>query len=324
MKTRPAMNLIPSWHWPQDAVLRYCFKAAAAALLGYLLSLGGNDSAVYGAMSAALIVGASRGEDVSTSANRVRGTLAGMLVGIAITIPPLPPGLAVALGIGITTYLCTGFRWGVPAARVGVAFCAVMALMHDHDAWSYSAIRVVNTLIGISAGLAVSYFILPVRGRETVIRTANASLAAAGMLLTKLASATQPLPMELHVAMLDRVVELEKAVRDGRREFGSETDTLLDTVRHVCLVCAGTLTAAIAHSDLCANPAALTAANPLLANAAKLAERASGADGSNATAQDLPSIAVAVSGIPETDAVALQGLALGLRKIEFSLGILGR
>lgn len=306
-------------------MLRYCFKAAVAALLGYLLSLGGNDSAVYGAMSAALIVGASRGEDVSTSANRVRGTLAGMLVGIAITMPALPPGLAVALGIGITTYLCTGFRWGVPAARVGVAFCAVMALMHDHDALSYSAIRVVNTLIGISAGLAVSYFVLPVRGRETVTRTANASLAAAGDLLAQLAVSNEPVPTTYHVAMLDRVVELEKALRDMRREFGEEPDALVETVRHVCLVCAGTLTAAIAHSDLRLSPTAMVAAAPLLASAARLAKRAWGpSDDVPNAAPTSPVAASDSSTVSDEDAIALQGLALGLRKVEFSLGIMGR
>jgi uncharacterized membrane protein YccC len=319
------MKLVPGWHWPQGAQLRYCFKVAVATLLGYLLSLGGSEAAVYGAMSAALIVGASRGEDVSTSANRVRGTLAGMLVGIAMTYAALPPALSVAIGIGSTAYLCIAFGWGVPAARVGAALCAVMVLIHGQDAVDYSVIRVGNTLIGIIAGLAVSYLVLPVRGREAVMQAADTSLAAAGDLLAQLGIAIEPLPATFHVAMLDRVVELEKAMRDGRHEFGGQTGALLETVRHVGLVCAGTLTAAIAHSDLCASPHAMTAAAPLLANAARLSARARVPSYDTTIAAQISTLVVSdMSDLSGADAVALQGLALGLRKIEFSLGIIGR
>jgi uncharacterized membrane protein YccC len=189
----------------------------------------------------------------------------------------------------------------------------------------YSVIRVGNTAIGIIAGLAVSYLVLPVRGREAVMQASNASLAAAGDLLMQLASSAEPLPAKLHVAMLDRVVEMEKAMRDGRHEFGGQTGALLETVRHAGLVCAGTLTAAIAHSDLCASPSAMIVAAPLFADAAQLARRARGpSDKAAFAAKTSPVVFSDIVDVSGADAIALQGLALGLRKVEFSLGIMGR
>lgn len=319
------MNPISNWRWPHSGLLSYCVKVTIATLLGYVLALGGPESAVYSAMSAALIVGASRGEDVVTSTNRVRGTLAGMLVGICLTYVPLPVALAVATGVGTTAYVCLAFRWGVPAARVGMALCTVMILVHAQDAIQYSLVRVGNTLIGIVAGLTVSYLVLTVRGRDAVAHAADASLTVAGVMLARLASAKQPLPVSLHVGMLDRVLELEKAVRDGRKEFGRDNDGQIETARHVALVCAGTLTAAIAHTDLCKNSAALVAASSLLSQAGRLALRAQALTPEPVMTSQVKSAANnTIHDMTVEDAIALQGFALGLRKIELGLAAMQR
>jgi uncharacterized membrane protein YccC len=319
------MTLRPVWSWPQRSALLYCLKVGLAALLGYLFALGGPEAAVYASMSAALIVGASRGEDVLTSANRVRGTLVGMVVAIALTWITIPPAIAVSVGVGLTAYVCLALGWGVPAARVGAALCAVMILLHLQDALQYSLARVGNTLIGIAAGLAVSYLVMPVRGRDAVARATDASLAAAGDLLSRLAGSRERLPTELHVAMLDRVFDLEKAVRDGRREFGRENDALVHRMRNVGLVCAGALTAAIAHADLCNSPDAMDAAAPLFADATRLAARAkAAASGCALDAKTASGGGVALAGVSSADAITLQGLALGLRKVELGLDAIGR
>jgi uncharacterized membrane protein YgaE (UPF0421/DUF939 family) len=319
------MNVNFGWRWPRRPALLYCLKVAVATLLGYFLALGGTESAVYSTMSAALIVGASRGEDVMTSTNRVRGTLAGMVVGIILTLVPLPPAPAVAVGVGSTAYVCLAFGWGVQAARVGAALCAVMILVHVQDAFQYSLVRVGNTLIGIATGLAVSYLFLPVRGREVAAQASKASLAAASNILTQLARTREPIPTDLHVAMLDRLVELEKAIRDGRREFGKANETLIQGARHVGGVCAGTLTAAIAHSDLCSDAEAMEAAVPLFSKADQLAKRARATGPAPSQEPDLTLVsAPQIRNTEAVDTTALQGLALGLRKIEAALGALGR
>ena len=59
---------------------RYCAKVGLAAALAYVLTRGAdNEYAIYSASTSALIVGASVGEDLGTSGNRVKGTVAGMI-----------------------------------------------------------------------------------------------------------------------------------------------------------------------------------------------------------------------------------------------------
>jgi hypothetical protein len=68
------------------AQLRYCAKVGIAAGLGYLLTQGNlNQYAIYSAFTAALVVGTSMGEDLATSANRVKGTLGGTAAAMVAT-----------------------------------------------------------------------------------------------------------------------------------------------------------------------------------------------------------------------------------------------
>ena len=78
---------MPKWRTPRGTQLRHCAKVALAAVVAYALTFGGrNDYALFSAMGASLVVGGSVGEDLSTSLNRVRGTVAGALVGAALAI----------------------------------------------------------------------------------------------------------------------------------------------------------------------------------------------------------------------------------------------
>ena len=77
---------------------RYCAKVGLAAGLGYLLTQGNaSQYAVYSAFTAALIVGANFGEDLATSANRVKGTLVGMAAGMTVSAFLGPSALAVGV-----------------------------------------------------------------------------------------------------------------------------------------------------------------------------------------------------------------------------------
>lgn len=245
------MGIRLQWTWPRDTSLQYCAKVAAASLVGYLLSFGDSQYAVYGAFSAALIVGASRGEDVGSAANRVRGSLAGMLVGVLLSQAPLPPALAVAIAIGATAYVCMGCGWGASAARIGASLCAVTVLMHHHDALDYTAMRSANTLIGIAAGLLVSYVVLPVRGHDAMARSARRAFKAVGELLAPLEAGQEP-PRDRLIAVIDSLADLEKAFKDGSREFGGDPAALLEMARHAALACIGALTVVLAHRELCA------------------------------------------------------------------------
>ena len=311
------MGMALKWSWPRDTSLQYCVKVATASLLGYLLSLGGGTYAVYGAFSAALIVGASRGEDMGSAMNRVRGSLAGMVVGVVLSQVPIAPALAVGLGIGTTAYLCMGCGWGIAAARIGVSLCAVTVLMHRGDALDYTAMRTINTLIGIAAGLLVSYLVLPVRGRDAMVRSVRQAWKAVAALLAELESGAAPTPARL-LGVIDSLADLEKTMKDAGKEFGGDMEALRGTARHAAFACLGVLTAALAQHELHTHGGAAAASDALRAHARACGLRAvtlaSGTLASGGPAGELRGAQDDAS-----DDAALQAFALGLRKIEHAL-----
>src|SRR5688572_2093196 len=199
---------------------RYGAKVGLAAALGYLLTRGGdNEYAVYSAFTAALIVGSSVGEDLATSGNRVKGTLAGMIAGLAVSTLFGPSAIAVGLSATATALLTLALGWGIPVARVGVTVCIVTLVFHGQNAVEYDLLRAVNTVIGVVVGLAVSFFVWPIRARDTIEPASQQALTASKALLDALA-AGEPDLRPAQVALYDALGALVKAGRDSRIERG--------------------------------------------------------------------------------------------------------
>jgi uncharacterized membrane protein YccC len=201
-----------------SAQWRYCAKVGIATALGYALTQGGqNEYAIYSAFTAALVVGTSVGEDLATSANRVKGTLVGMIAGVLVTVLMGPSFLTVGASASLTALIALAFGWGVPVARIGVTVCVITLAVHSVDAVHYDLYRALNTLIGIVAGLSVTFFIWPVRGRSELERTTRHVVSVSRALLDALEREepdVRPLQGELH----DGVAAIVKAGRDARRE----------------------------------------------------------------------------------------------------------
>ena len=199
---------------------RYCVKVGLAAGLGYLLTRGGeNHYAIYSAFTAALIVGATVGEDLATSANRAKGTVAGMIAGMAVSVVFGPSALAVGLAVAATALLALALGWGIPVARIGVTVCIITLVFYGENALEYDLLRALNTLIGIVVGLAVSFFVWPARGRHALERALQAVLDAAAGLLDALAAGEgdlRPVQLRLHDA-LGAVVKAAREVKLERR-----------------------------------------------------------------------------------------------------------
>jgi uncharacterized membrane protein YccC len=307
------------WTWPRGAALRYCVKVALASLLGYGAAIGGLQYALYGAFTAALVVGASRGEDVGSAWNRACGSIAGMAVGIAAARLAPHPGIAVAVGIALTAYLCMGCGWGQASARIGASLAAVTILAHSQDALEYSAMRVGNTLIGIAAGLAVSYFVLPVRGRDLLAANIDRALEAVAQLLSELTEADMPDVRKRYIAVFDGMVALEKTLHDARREIGGEAEALRERARHAALVCLGALNAGSARAELAGSRAHAEAFAALREQAAALARRAKASAGGARLAPG----AAEPADMAAADQVAVHGFAHALRRIDRELQALG-
>ena len=219
---------------------RYCAKVGIATALGYLLTQGGlNEYAIYSAFTAALIVGTSVGEDLATSLNRVKGTLAGMVAGMAVSALVGPNFLTIGLAATFTGLIALAFGWGVAVARIGITICIITLAVHSANPLHYDVYRAFNTLIGIIAGLAVTFFVWPVRGHSEVDRATVAVLTAARALLDALSRGDanlRPLQGKLH----DSIADVVKAGRDLQRERRAGQPVNVDETRVIEVIRLGT------------------------------------------------------------------------------------
>jgi len=197
---------------------RYCAKVGIAAALGYALTLGTyNQYAIYSAFTAALVVGTSVGEDLATSGNRVKGTIAGMASAMILTALVGPSFWSVGASVFLTALIAVGFGWGVPVARIGVTIGIITLAAHGANAIEYDALRAANTAVGIVAGLAVTFFVWPVRGPVELQLAMGEVLAAIGALLDAIERG-EIRPRKAEGKVHDAVAAVVKAVRDTHRE----------------------------------------------------------------------------------------------------------
>lgn len=210
---------------------RYCVKVGIATALGYVLTQGDvNQYSIYSAFTAALVVGTSVGEDLATSANRVKGTLAGMIAGTVVSAVVGPNFLTIGAAAALTALIALAFGWGITVARIGITICIITLAVYSANAVDYELLRALNTLIGIVAGLAVTFFVWPVRSRNVIEHAAADVLSASRALLDAMARderELRPLAGKLH----DRIAAVVKAGRDAQRERRTGDPATIDEMR---------------------------------------------------------------------------------------------
>jgi uncharacterized membrane protein YgaE (UPF0421/DUF939 family) len=223
---------MPRWRTPKWSQLRDCAKVALAAVVAYALTLGGrNDYALFSVMGAALVVGGSVGEDLSTSLNRVRGTVAGAFVGTALAIVLGKTIWSLGLAVGVMAWLSIGLGWGSAAMRVGIAMALVIVFTQAADAAHYGVWRVVNTLMGVVIGIAISRFVWPIRGRDEVAGAIDQALIATTAALEALAQgASSDALQPLQVQVLDTLGDIRAARTNARlsRQLDRGADLLTE------------------------------------------------------------------------------------------------
>lgn len=214
-----------------SAQWRYCAKVGIATALGYVLTQGNvNQYSIYSAFTAALVVGTSVGEDLATSANRVKGTLVGMIAGMLVSTLVGPSFLTIGASAALTALIALAFGWGVPVARIGITICIITLAVHSTSAIDYDLLRALNTLIGIIAGLAVTFFVWPVRGPAELERSTRGVLTASRTLLDAIARGDQDL-RRLEGKLHDNIAAVVKAARDAALEKKTGQLAVIDEAR---------------------------------------------------------------------------------------------
>ncbi len=91
---------------------------------------------------------------------RLMGTLIGATIGAAISMltTPATHNGPLTIAIGVLTTMLLSHLFGLPdAARLAGYVCGIVLLNYNDRPWSYAAYRCVETIIGITTGVGVSF-----------------------------------------------------------------------------------------------------------------------------------------------------------------------
>jgi uncharacterized membrane protein YgaE (UPF0421/DUF939 family) len=144
----------------QPAVI-YIARLTSAAVLGYLLALAitGSDRPVLAPLTAMLVVQASLFQTIRSAVRRVSAVTVGVLVAVAVTA--YAPFNWWVLGLLIAGSLAIGvvLQLGEEIIEVPISAMLVFAV-NSHSA---ATTRVLDTLVGAGAGLALGLLYAPLR-----------------------------------------------------------------------------------------------------------------------------------------------------------------
>jgi hypothetical protein len=226
--SRSRWRRLATWAWPGrpsrwrdvprrlQPTLTSVLRLTAAAVVAYLLTLVLTEGAIdlTGALTALLVLQASAVSTLKAGAVRVGAVLSGVLVAILLSIWI---GLTWwSLGAVIAVSLLVGkvLRLGDQALEAPISAMLILGVTNPDIA---AEIRVFNTLIGASVGVAFNLIYPPAmptgRAGRAVLRVAHAAaepLDAAGEAL-----ATGPVTREQIEAELDRVRTATRRVADA-------------------------------------------------------------------------------------------------------------
>ena len=245
---------MPKWRTPRGTQLRYCAKLALAAVAAYALTLGGrNEYALFSVLGATLVMGASVGEDLNTSRNRILGTLAGAIVGAAVAYTLGKSIWTLGIAVAVLAWLTVGLGWGVAALRVAIAMALVALFTHVDDAGQYGAWRLLNTVIGVCIGVAVSRLVWPIRGRDEIAGALNQTTAATTEALEAIGRDVTPDTLQrVQVQLLDTLGEIRTARKNARRgqPLDRDADLLDEQTRRAVVAAIATLGASLKLDEL--------------------------------------------------------------------------
>ena len=139
--------------------LQVSIRAATAAGLAVAIAqLLGLRSPLYALIAAILVTDLSPARTRHLAVPRLAGTVLGAALGAVIS----PLGAihsigAIMIGAAVFTTVFTSHLLGVKdAAKVAGYVCGVVLLTHSDRPWSYAWYRVLETCLGIAAGVFVS------------------------------------------------------------------------------------------------------------------------------------------------------------------------
>lgn len=130
--------------------------AASAVIVARRLDL---EFPLYALIAAIIVTDLSPVRTRQLSLQRLIGTVIGAAVGALVSVAsPATHGgpLTIAIGVLVAMLLSHGFRM-TAAAKLAGYVCGIVLLNYNDHPWSYASYRFVETLIGITTAVIVSF-----------------------------------------------------------------------------------------------------------------------------------------------------------------------
>jgi uncharacterized membrane protein YgaE (UPF0421/DUF939 family) len=136
-------------------------RAGTAAALAVLVARRVDlEFPLYALIAAIIVTDLSPALTRQLSLQRLIGTVIGAVVGAAMSMATTPVThsglLMIAIGVLVAMLLSHAFRMPAAAKLAGYV-CGIVLLDYNHNPWSYASYRFVETLIGITAAVIVSF-----------------------------------------------------------------------------------------------------------------------------------------------------------------------
>jgi uncharacterized membrane protein YgaE (UPF0421/DUF939 family) len=139
------------------SALQLSVRAAMAATLAVVVAQSlGMPGPIYAMISGVIVTDLDPAKSRGLALPRILGTVLGTLLGVLFA-PAFALG-AWTIGPAIVAAMLLAHVLRKPeAAKLAGYVCALVMLTHGGDAWAYAWWRCVETLIGIGAGVLVSF-----------------------------------------------------------------------------------------------------------------------------------------------------------------------
>jgi uncharacterized membrane protein YgaE (UPF0421/DUF939 family) len=143
--------------------LRAAVGAGVSLALAGLLQL---DYPIYALIAAVIVTDLSPAQSRQLGLQRLAATVVGAACG-ATLVPLLPPApWAIGLGILIAMLICNLVQLWAGAKLAGYV-CGIVMLTFSSEPWIYALYRVIETLLGISVAVLISFIPKLLRTGET-------------------------------------------------------------------------------------------------------------------------------------------------------------
>ncbi|HZZ94615.1 MAG TPA: FUSC family protein [Usitatibacter sp.] len=119
---------------------------------------------IYAMIAAVIVTDLAPSKTRQLALQRMAGTVLGAALGAALS-PLAPAAWVIAPGVACAILACHALKMK-EASKLAGYVCAIVLLDHAQHAWSYAALRLAETLLGIAVAVAVSLVPKLLRAKE--------------------------------------------------------------------------------------------------------------------------------------------------------------